>query len=362
MQANTAHLLRFSQPARMNTFLLDFSLIWASALALQWSSSLDNDLQWRSVDWNKDGKPDSSKDAWIISARSRAAQVIGGFVSSELKNGLKSRPSTTTLLRQNKADLSRIKWAHGVNSKIQLNNSIRGNAMIIEGDVSMGSIDSRDGMDLPIMAHPPLKTSDLSLTEFVDTVLHSKTSKGMKFDFKQLEVVEPSFKIIKSRANEMTGSLWLNADIVQGPVNASTKPVEAAQFLKLVKHYFPYAILSVGWTTKFGPQLTLPLQIINDGSYTMDHMIQMRDVLKAAEIQQPITFPIRAGLSTSPEAHASILWLLKQFENSSLTIWSADYDMVDVPGLMKLVNHIGKENIYVDVPSGLNCEIQHFEE
>lgn len=145
MQANTAHLLRFSQPARMNTFLLvgrvkktrfrtsfnrlmfkDFSLIWASALALQWSSSLDNDLQWRSVDWNKDGKPDSSKDAWIISARSRAAQVIGGFVSSELKNGLKSRPSTTTLLRQNKADLSRIKWAHGVNSKIQLNNSIRG--------------------------------------------------------------------------------------------------------------------------------------------------------------------------------------------------------------------------------------------
>lgn len=121
--------------------------------------------------------------------------------------------------------------------------------MIIEGDVSMGSIESRDGMDLPIMAHPPLKTSDLSLTEFVDTVLHSKTSKGMKFDFKQLEVVEPSFKIIKSRANEvrskatfefelilfmifvdsrcgqMTGSLWLNADIVQGPVNDSTKPV-----------------------------------------------------------------------------------------------------------------------------------------
>jgi len=45
-----------------------------------------------------------------------------------------------------------------------------------------------------------------------------------------------------------------------------------------------------------------------------------------------------------------------------LTIWSSQYDNVDVPGLMKLVNHIGKENIFIDVPSGLNCEIQHFEE
>ncbi|XP_057371654.1 protein FAM151B-like [Daphnia carinata] len=346
----------------MNTFLLDFSFIWASALALQWSSSLDKDLQWRSVDWNKDGKPDSSKDPWIISTRSWSTQGIGGFVSSELKNGIKSRPSATTSLRQNKADLSGIKWAHAVNSKIQLNNSIRGKAMIIEGDVSMGFIESRGEIALPIMAHPPSKISDLSLTEFVDTVLHSKTSKGMKFDFKELEVVEPSLKMIKARANEITGSLWLNADIVQGPVNDTTIPVDAAQFLKLVKQYFPDAILSVGWTTRFGPQLALPLQIINDGSYTMDHVIKMRDVLKAAEIRQQITFPIRAGLSTSPESQASILWLLEQFDNSSLTIWSADYDMVDVPGLMKLVNHIGKENIYIDVPSGLNCEIQHFDE
>lgn len=44
----------------------------------------------------------------------------------------------------------------------------------------------------------------------------------------------------------------------------------------------------------------------------MDHMIQMRDVLKAAAIQQPVTFPIRAGLSTSSEAQESILWLLEQ--------------------------------------------------
>jgi hypothetical protein len=41
-------------------------------------------------------------------------------------------------------------------------------------------------------------------------------------------------------------------------------------------------------------------------------MIEMRDSLKAADIRQPVTFPIRAGLSTSPESQRSILWLLEQ--------------------------------------------------
>ena len=63
---------------------------------------------------------------------------------------------------------------------------------------------------------------------------------------------------------------------------------------------------------RFGPQLSWPPQIINEGSYTMEQMIEMRDALKAADIQQPVTFPIRAGLSTSPESRKSIMWLLEQ--------------------------------------------------
>lgn len=44
----------------------------------------------------------------------------------------------------------------------------------------------------------------------------------------------------------------------------------------------------------------------------MDHMIQLRDALRAAQIRQPVTFPIRAGLATTPESQRSILWLLEQ--------------------------------------------------
>lgn len=81
---------------------------------------------------------------------------------------------------------------------------------------------------------------------------------------------------------------------------------------QLTKSNFPIA-LSFLSRKRYGPDISSwPLQIINEGSYTMDHMIQLRDALKEAQIRQPVTFPIRAGLSTTPESQRSILWLLEQ--------------------------------------------------
>ncbi|XP_046653290.1 protein FAM151B-like [Daphnia pulicaria] len=270
-------------------------------------------------------------------------------------------PSVAKFFPQIQSDLSRVKWGHGVNSKAQLSQTLQGTDMMIEADVSMGIVTGREGKFLPIMAHPPFKSSDLSLEEFLDTTLSSRTPKGIKLDFKDMEAVELSLRTIKTRANKIYAPLWLNADIIQGPVNATTKPLDARRFLNLTKSYFPDAVLSVGWTTRYGPDVSSwPLQIINEGSYTMNHMIQLRDALRAAQIRQPVTFPIRAGLCTTPESQRSIIWLLEQVEDSTLTIWSGPFDTVDVPGLMKLIKHVGTKRIYIDVSSGLLCEIQHF--
>ncbi|KAI9555839.1 hypothetical protein GHT06_018356 [Daphnia sinensis] len=291
----------------------------------------------------------------LFSTQVKSAYIYG--------NEAISIPSVAKFFPQIQSDLSRVKWGHGVNSRGQLFQSLQGNDMMIEADVSMGTITGREGKLLPIMAHPPFKTSDLSLEEFLDIALSSRSPKGIKLDFKEMEAVEVSLMIIKSRANKIRVPLWLNGDIIQGPVNATTKPLDARRFLNLTKRYFPNAVLSVGWTTRYGPDISSwPLQIINEGSYTMDHMIQLRDALKAAQIRQPVTFPIRAGLSTTPESQRSILWLLEQIEGSTLTLWSGPFDTVDLPGLMKLVKHIGTKKIYIDVSSGLLCEIQHFQD
>lgn len=71
---------------------------------------------------------------------------------------------------------------------------------MIETDVSLGKLkgDASTGKR-PIMAHPPIKTSDLSLENFLDTIVRNTQSKGIKLDFKSTSVLEQAFTIIKSR-------------------------------------------------------------------------------------------------------------------------------------------------------------------
>lgn len=64
--------------------------------------------------------------------------------------------------------------------------------------------------------------------------------------------------------------------------------------------------------SRYGPSLSEQLTVIKDGFYTFDQVHQMRDALAAAQIVQPVTFPIRAGLSTSVESRENFLWLLNQ--------------------------------------------------
>jgi len=102
------------------------------------------------------------------------------------------------------------------------------------------------------------------------------------------------------------------------------------------------------------------LKIINEGSYSKTNVQELRDVLRDFAVKQSITFPVRAGLLSKSESQENILSLLDQFPKSTLTIWSGIYDIVDVPGLMKLIEGVGKERIFIDVPNGLSCQIEHF--
>ena len=43
-----------------------------------------------------------------------------------------------------------------------------------------------------------------------------------------------------------------------------------------------------------------------------DDVKKMRDVIVAADVQQPLTFPVRAGLAASVNSHDNLVWLLDQ--------------------------------------------------
>ncbi|XP_022255398.1 uncharacterized protein LOC106471068 isoform X2 [Limulus polyphemus] len=196
------------------------------------------------------------------------------------------------------------------------------------------------------MAHPPLNTSDITLEDWIDTVIASGKRKGVKLDFKVLDVLEESLQILESRKEELH-QLWLNADILPGPVDANTHPVNASSFLYLCNRYFPTATLSVGWTTQFKP----------NGTYLWKHVHQMAELLRCTGINQSVTFPVRAafvGLSLH-----KLQWLVSVVQHSTLTVWSSSWDAVDVKDLLKLRTLLPKLKVFYDLPEPLYSSFQH---
>lgn len=234
-------------------------------------------------------------------------------------------------------DLTLVKWSHATNSQDLLANAIEDDTMMIEADVSIG-----EG-GVPIMAHPPQNESDLTLEEFMNTVIAASSKgirKGVKLDFKFIEIVSPSLDILKTVEDKFHFPVWLNADILQGPGGSST-PVDAEQFLTLSTEYFPTATLSIGYTTS------------SEGQYTEEQLNAMFNILKQKGIVAPITLPLRACLAA--RSISEIVQFLRMVDEdgsfpTTITIWSSSSDEVDHEKLDRLITEVGKNRLYLDVP------------
>lgn len=66
---------------------------------------------------------------------------------------------------------------------------------MLEADVVLGNLNNNTEM-IPIMAHPPNTTSDLSLEDFLNITSNSRM--GIKLDFKTDEAFENSKSILKN--------------------------------------------------------------------------------------------------------------------------------------------------------------------
>lgn len=90
--------------------------------------------------------------------------------------------------------------------------------------------------------------------------------------------------------SQITYPVWLNADILPGPVKATTKPVDPVKFLTLgAKH--PRTVLSIGWTTSYGGNVT-------EGEYSRDQIGTMLRMINEYHINQTVTFPVSTAMST----------------------------------------------------------------
>ncbi|XP_045494820.1 protein FAM151A isoform X1 [Colias croceus] len=247
-------------------------------------------------------------------------------------------------------NLTTVTWAHAVNNKTYLEATLASEVSMLEADIVLGHVVGKDGPPIPIMAHPPATTSDLSLADFLMAVSQynnvNPKQKGVKLDFKSIEAFEKAQDHIAPFAKpEFTFPLWLNADILPGPVDATTKPVDPVKFLTLGSKH-PRAVLSVGWTTLYGGNIT-------EGEYSREEIGSMLRLLNENHVNQTVTFPVRAGLASNSQP--VILDLLRETGslNSSITVWSSEGDPVEVDRLRALLLTVGLERTYLDVPHEL---------
>uniref|UniRef100_A0A1L8D9G2 Menorin-like domain-containing protein n=1 Tax=Nyssomyia neivai TaxID=330878 RepID=A0A1L8D9G2_9DIPT len=252
-------------------------------------------------------------------------------------------------------NLTAITWAHAVNSQELLTTTLASSIDMIEADIVLGHlINNPSGPTIPVMGHPPANTSDISLNDFLWQIFNynkhnSEKMKGIKLDFKSTEVFSGSLTMLNEMWGRMNYPVWLNADIISGPVDSTGVPVDANSFLSDCRH-FPGAVLSIGWTTRWGADFT-------EGSYTDAQIAGMTSAIRDNGIpasNHPITFPVRAGIAAQSQTQlAKLVREFNQTNTVTLTIWSSENDRVDVRKLRELIFDVGIDKVYVDVPKDL---------
>lgn len=213
--------------------------------------------------------------------------------------------------------------------------------MMLETDIILRGIGTENPTDIPVNAHPPATDSDLLVLDFVnETTLTS--GKGMKLDFKYLEAVGPTMEIVLNLTDQIKCPLWINADIVKGP-NSPKDPISPVEFIETANSYFDQTVMSLGFTTGWGPLQTEDL-------YTWTMIFDILQYTYPLD-PQPVTYPIRAIWCV--RSWSKFTWLLGLRDSFSITVWSGSSDPVNVQGLVSLRSHGDISRIYYDLPDTL---------
>lgn len=150
------------------------------------------------------------------------------------------------------------------------------------------------------------------------------------------------------------GSVWINADILKGPVGQTGQnPVDATAFFDAAKK-LEKATLSLGWTSS-------PTYDNSTVGYTKEQIDEMLKVIQDNKVSEdtPITFAVRALLAINSEDHLQYLFdeVSKTNADTSFTIWSPAKEQVDAKKVENFIKRFGIAKVYVDVPEELHSQI-----
>lgn len=248
-------------------------------------------------------------------------------------------------------DGASISWVHGVNSRKALIDALRSNVMVIEADVILLGQYTTEQQLVPVMAHPPVVTSDISLAEWLNLIkFHSK---AFKLDFKSSESVEISLQKLKESQEDFHIPIHLSAAVLNG-ANAhlsAEKTVDALQFIRLCSKSFPQSTIALGWVTERSQ-----LEGGEGERYNWTDVKMMNDLLERSPVNQPLTFNVRASFAR--KSTSQLKWLL-EMTRATLTVISPLNDNVPVADLLYVRHKFPKHSVFYDLPSVLQADFDN---
>lgn len=244
-------------------------------------------------------------------------------------------------------------WAHSCVSKRKLEKALQDpEVTAIEVDVAMGYLTGDKDEMVPVMAHPPILTSDLSFEEFLEQLIRDG-KRHVKFDFKDLKAVERCLPLLRERSKELAANgqaVWLNADVLPGPgLRGWSCSVPAEQFLAAAEEHCPGAHLSLGW--KANP---VTLEAYNEAD------CRAMATLCRHHAKQNVVFAVAAR--TAARNFEPLAALLSQVPGSQLLFWTGAWEPPLPRGtLWKLREELRKNGF--DQRGGFDCRVldpRHF--
>jgi hypothetical protein len=260
-------------------------------------------------------------------------------------------------------------WSHGAVSTLKLKYALKNpDITAIESDLLMGHyIDDVECQEilhkpvLPIMAHPPDRVSDLSMEQFISLTL-SSGKYHIKLDFKELETVSKTIQYIenemKENAFEFHKTIFLNADILQGPGKRNGKPtVDADDFLAACFKATEGDDSSIGTQKKYAFSLGWSTDPRSHQGYTTQDVASMKDIILDNDILERSKGVVLAVNARVLHRDCKVFnSILREFPEIQLLVWTATGEPpISQRKINDIQNHFSEANVLSQV--GFDCQI-----
>ena len=141
----------------------------------------------------------------------------------------------------------------------------------------------------------------------------------------------------------------LSAEVAEGPNSfmAPNKYLDPRRFIKQCMTAFPESTLSLGWTNGWS---TDGVQI-----YSWSMVKVMHDIVASADVQQPLTFNVRAKLVKN--SLTQLKWLM-EMTGGTLTLFSPQLDKLNSNEILNVRHRLSKDKVFYDIDSSIKAELE----